>query len=72
MEKTQVYLRKEEIEALRKVAARSRRSVAALVRDAVRKVVLMPSDAQGEGPVAIWDGKPKHTSIEHDSIYDEP
>jgi hypothetical protein len=26
MEKTQVYLRKEEIEALRKVAARSRRS----------------------------------------------
>jgi len=30
MEKIQVYLRKEELDALRKVAARSRRSVAAL------------------------------------------
>jgi hypothetical protein len=72
MEKTQVYLRKEELEALRKAAARSRRSVAALVREAVRKVVLMPPDAPAEGPVAIWDGEPKHTSIDHDSIYDEP
>ena len=72
MEKTQVYLRKEELDALRKAAARSRRSVAALVREAVRKVVLMPPDAPAEGPVAIWDGRPKHTSIEHDSIYDEP
>lgn len=71
MEKTQVYLRKEELDALRKAAARSRRSIAALVRDAVRKVVLIPSDASAEGPVAIWDGKPKHTSIEHDNIYDE-
>jgi len=72
MKKTQVYLRKEELEALRKAAARSRRSVAALVRGAVRKVVLMPPETPHEGPVAIWDGKPKHTSIEHDSIYDEP
>jgi hypothetical protein len=72
MEKTQVYLRKEELEALRKAAARSRRSIAALVREAIRKVVLMPLEAQAEGPVAIWDGRPKRTSIEHDSIYDEP
>lgn len=72
MEKTQVYLHKEELEALRKAAARSRRSVAALVREAVRKTVLMPSHEPAEGPVAIWDGRPKHTSIEHDSIYDEP
>jgi hypothetical protein len=72
MEKTQVYLRKEELDALRKAAARSRRSVAALVREAVRKAVLMPADAPAEGPVAIWDGRPKRTSIEHDSIYDEP
>jgi hypothetical protein len=50
MEKTQVYLRKEELDALRKVPARSRRSVAALVREAVRKVVLMPA---AEGPIAI-------------------
>jgi hypothetical protein len=64
MEKTQVYLRKEELDALRKAAARSKRSVAALVREAVRKVVLMPPT---EGPVAIWDGEPKRSSIEHDS-----
>jgi len=69
MEKTQVYLRKEELEALRKAAARSGRSVAALVRDAIRKVVLKP---QAVGPVAIWDGEPKRASIEHDSVYDEP
>src|SRR5262249_55239730 len=69
MEKTQVYLRKEELDALRKVAARSRRSVAALVREAVRKVVLMPA---AEGPIAIWDGKPKRSSLDHDSVHDEP
>jgi ribbon-helix-helix CopG family protein len=69
MEKTQVYLRSEELDALRKAAARSGRSVAELVRDAVRKVVLAAPTA---GPVAIWDGEPKRTSIEHDSIYDEP
>jgi Ribbon-helix-helix protein, copG family len=69
MEKTQVYLRKEELEALRQAAARSGRSVAELIRDAIRKVVLKPP---ATGPVAIWDGEPKRTSIEHDSIYDEP
>ena len=68
MEKTQVYLRKEELEALRKAAARSRRSVADLIRDAIRKVVLKP---QGNGPVAIWDGEPKRKSVDHDIIYDE-
>jgi hypothetical protein len=68
MEKTQVYLRKEELDALRKAAARSGRSVAALVRDAIRKVVLQP---RAEGPVAIWDGKPKRTAVEHDSVHDE-
>jgi hypothetical protein len=69
MEKTQVYLRKEELEALRKTAARTGRSVAELIRDAIRKVVLKP---QGTGPVAIWDGKPKRASIEHDSVHDKP
>ncbi len=69
MEKTQVYLRKEELDALRKAAARSKRSVAALVREAIRKVVLVPP---AEGPVAIWDGEPKRKAVEHDSIYDEP
>ena len=69
MEKTQIYLPKEELEALRKAAARSGRSVAALVRDAIRKVVLRPPAA---GPVAIWDGMPKRTAVEHDSVHDEP
>jgi hypothetical protein len=69
MEKIQIYLRKEELDALRKAAARSGRSVAELVRDAIRKVVLTPRAAS---PVAIWDGEPKRASVEHDSIHDEP
>jgi len=69
MEKTQVYLRKEELDALRKAAARSGRSVADLVRDAIRQVWLRP---EIPGPVAIWDGKPKHASFEHDTVNDEP
>lgn len=69
MEKTQVYLPKEELEALRKAAARSGRSVAQVVREAIRAVVLKP---QAEGPVGIWDGEPRRTSVEHDSVHDEP
>jgi hypothetical protein len=69
MEKTQVYLRKEELEGLRQAAARSGRSVADLIREAIRKVVLRP---QSSGPVALWDGEPKRTSIDHDSVHDEP
>ena len=68
MEKTQVYLRKEELAALRKAAARSGRSVAEVVREAIRKVVLRP---EAMGPVAIWDGEPKRPSIDHDSVHDE-
>jgi hypothetical protein len=69
MVKTQVYLRKDELAALHQVAARSGRSIAALVREAVRQVVLKP---KAEGPVALWDGVPKRTSIEHDTVHDEP
>jgi hypothetical protein len=68
MVKTQVYLRQEELDALREIAARSGCSVAELVRDAVRKVVLKP---RASGPVALWDGEPRRSSIEHDSIYDD-
>jgi Ribbon-helix-helix protein, copG family len=68
MEKTQVYLRKEELAALRKAATRTGRSMAELIRDAIRKAVLKP---EAVGPVAIWDGKAKRTSIEHDSVHDE-
>jgi len=32
-------------------------------------MVLKPRSA---GPVALWDGEPKRTSIEHDSVHDEP
>jgi len=69
MEKMQIYLPKEELEALRKAAARSGRSAAALVRDALRQTVLRP---QAAGPVALWDGEPKRTSVEHDVVHDEP
>src|SRR5690606_32787038 len=68
MEKTQVYLRKEELEALRVAAARAGRSVADLSREAIRKTVLRPEAA---GPVALWDGEPRRTAVDHDSIYDE-
>jgi hypothetical protein len=69
MVKTQVYLREEELEALRQVAARSGRSVAEVVRDAIRAVVLKPQTGR---PVAIWDGEPRRTSVDHDSVHDEP
>jgi len=68
MEKIQVYLRKEELVALRKTATRSGRSIAELIRDAVRKIVLKPPAA---GPDAMWDGKPKRTAVDHDSVHDE-
>ena len=69
MEKTQIYLRKEELDALRKAAARSGRSVAEVVREAIRKVVLQPDAV---GPVALWDGEPRRSSIDHDSVHDTP
>ena len=68
MKKTQVYLREDELDALRQAASRSGRSVAALVREAIRQVVLKPA---AEGPVAIWDGEPRRTAAQHDSVYDE-
>ncbi len=61
-------MRREELAALRKAAARSGRSVAALVREAVRKEILKPESA---GPVAIWDGEPRRSSMDHDSVHDE-
>jgi hypothetical protein len=69
MEKIQVYLPKEELGALRKAARLAGRSVAEVVRDAIRKVVFKP---QSPGFVDIWDGELKRPSVEHDSIYDEP
>ena len=69
MVKAQVYLRPEELEALHHVAAHSDRSVADLIREAIRRVWVRPPS---EGPVGLWNGHPKRTSVDHDSIYDEP
>ena len=66
--KTQVYLTKEDLEALHRAARRSRRPVAELVREAVRRVWIRPA---AQGPVALWDGTPARTSVDHDAIYDE-
>lgn len=68
MIKTQIYLPEQDLEALRKAAKRSGRSVADLVREAIRRVWLPPPS---DGPVALWDGVPTGTSAEHDEIYDE-
>ena len=68
MVKTQVYLHKEELQALHEMAKLSDRSIADLIREAIRKVWI-PSD--NHGPVDLWDGLPKRTSVEHDTIYDD-
>lgn len=69
MVKTQVYLGREELDALHRVAARSERSVADLIREAIRRTWLHPVE---DGPVALWDGEPLRASVDHDSIYDTP
>lgn len=67
MVKTQIYLHVEELEALRAAAARSGRSMAEVIREAIRSVVQNPSKSEF---VAIWDDEPKRSSIEHDSVHD--
>ena len=69
MVKTQVYLAAEELDALHRVAERSERSTADLIREAIRRVWLRPAR---EGPIGLWDGEPKRSSVDHDSIYDSP
>ncbi len=68
MIKTQISLPEQDLKALRETAKRSGRSVADLVREAIRRVWLPPPT---DGPVALWDGVPTGTSVEHDEIYDE-
>ena len=67
MVKTQVYLGRDELEALHRAAERSQRSVADLIREAIRTVWLRPTH---RGPVGLWSGDPRRTSVDHDSIYD--
>ncbi|HJX63723.1 MAG TPA: hypothetical protein VJ860_07195 [Polyangia bacterium] len=69
MTKTQVYFPESDLSALHKVARRTKRPVAALIREAVQRVWLQ---TEAEGPVALWSGTVKRTSVDHDSIYDVP
>ncbi len=69
MIKRQVYFQEEEFALLQQTAKSSGRSVADLVREAVRRVWL---DSEPKGPVALWDGPVRIPSTEHDSIYDRP
>jgi hypothetical protein len=69
MTQTQFDLYEEELEALRERAKQSGQSVSELVREAVRRVWLLP---ESRGPVGLWEGEPRRSSVDHDSIYDEP
>ena len=68
MTKTQIYFPDFELQALHQIARRKKKSVAALVREAVRTALL---NTEPGGPVALWDGEPRRTSTDHDSVYDE-
>jgi len=68
MIKTQLYFPDSELKALHRLARAKKKSVASLVREAVRVVWLQP---EPKGPVAIWDGQPRRPASDHDSIYDE-
>ncbi len=69
MTKTQVYLPEADLRALHRLAAKRRKSVAALIRDAVKRTYLEPTVG---GPVALFRGKAKRVSTDHDAIYDAP
>jgi len=68
MRKTQVYLPEEDLRALHRIAKSSKRTVASLVREAVRATWLAP---ERRGPVAVWAGPVRGGAMDHDSIYDE-
>ncbi len=67
--KTQVYLSEEQLALLHQLAKRDRKSVAAIIREAIgaRLEKHLPVNAS-HGPVALWTGEIKRTSIDHDSI----
>jgi hypothetical protein len=60
MVRTQVYLRKEELEALRMAAARSGRSIAELIRDAIRKRLAILASPSANRHVRPLDLELKH------------
>jgi hypothetical protein len=67
MKKTQVHFTEADLAALHKVAKRTKRPVAQLVREAVQEVWLRPS---ADRPDALWRGPIERTSVEHDTICD--
>lgn len=67
--KIQLFMHEDNLAALRTAARQTGRSMADLIREAVLQVWLRP---QSDGPVALWDGEPRRTSVDHDSIYGEP
>ncbi len=69
MTKVQLYLGEAELLALRKAAQRSGRSRADLIREAIRRVWVYPDS---DGPVGLWDGAPRRTSVQHDTVRYEP
>jgi hypothetical protein len=69
MSKTQIYLPENELRALRELGRKYKRSVTDLARQAIRETWLRK--LQAGGPVALWSKPVKHSSIEHDAIYDE-
>ena len=69
MTKTQVYFPESNLSALHMVARRTKRPVAALIREAVERVWLA---AEPDGPAALWRGTVRRASVDHDSIYDAP
>lgn len=68
MTKTQIYFPPEELGQLHRVARRTRRPVAELVREAVRRVWLTPEPT---GPVALWTGPFRGSSADHEAAFDE-
>lgn len=69
MTKTQVYLEESDLEALHRVARATGRSVADLIREAIRTAWVHP---EASGPVALWKAPVATVSVDHDRIYDAP
>lgn len=68
MTKTQVYLPKSELAQLQQLAKEIGRSMADLIREAIRNTWLKNTT---QGPVALWQGEARRASVDHDTIYDE-
>lgn len=68
MVKTQVYMPEAELEELRRLARSRGRRLADLVREAVRRVWLRPPK---EGPVGLFNGELRGSSVDHDSAFDD-